>query len=200
MADHRDHSAACDNHEFPKLPHDLEAERSVLGAVLLNNDYIAIASEKVAPEHFFCQEHHHIFQQMLDMRKRRVAIDTLTLRDDLERIGDLEASGGAPYLAKLVDCVPCVSNVGFYADIVRQKAILRRVIYSTNTLQKQVFDGEDASVIIARAMDSLSRIAADNTAPGQNLFDTPEEIENAPPLRFAVQGRLVVETARHVWS
>ena len=93
------------------LPQNLDAERSVLGAVLLDNHTLNTAIEKLKPEDFFLEQHRRIFNQMVLLAEAQQAIDLVTLSDQLFRKGELEAAGGAPYLAQLVDGVPHVSNV-----------------------------------------------------------------------------------------
>src|SRR3989454_11757503 len=85
------------------LPHNLDAERSILGAILLDNHALNAAVEKLQPEDFFLDQHRRVFQQMIALGESQQAIDLVTLTDELQRRGELEASGGAAYLAQLVD-------------------------------------------------------------------------------------------------
>ena len=110
------------------LPHNLDAERSVLGAILLDNHTLNTAVEKLKPEDFFLEQHRRVFQQMMALGELQQAIDLVTLTDQLHRRGELEAAGGAAYLAQLVDGVPRVTNVEHYARIVKEKALLRNLI------------------------------------------------------------------------
>src|SRR5580704_9829539 len=93
------------------LPQTVEAERSVLGAILLDNHALNTAIEKLKPEDFFLDQHRRIFQQMIDLGEAQQAIDLVTLCDQLTRKGELEASGGAAYVAQLMDGVPRVSHL-----------------------------------------------------------------------------------------
>src|SRR3972149_7380771 len=88
------------------LPQNLDAERSVLGAILLDNHTLNAAIEKLKPEDFFLDQHRRIFNQMIELGEAQQAIDLVTLADLLHRKGELEAAGGAAYLAQLVDGVP----------------------------------------------------------------------------------------------
>ena len=103
------------------LPSNLDAERSILGAVLLDNNALNTAIESLKAEDFFLPQHRHVFTQMIALADAQQAIDLVTLTEELHRRGELEASGGAPYLASLVDGVPRVSNVEHYARIVKEK-------------------------------------------------------------------------------
>src|SRR5437773_7515635 len=83
------------------LPNNLEAERSVLGAILLDNHALNAAIETLRPEDFFLDQHRRVFTQMIALGESQQAIDLVTLTKEMHRKGDLEASGGAPYLASL---------------------------------------------------------------------------------------------------
>src|SRR6202453_1651698 len=97
------------------LPHNLEAERSILGAILLDNHALNAAVEKLRADDFFLPQHRHIFEGMVQLGERQQAIDTVTLMESLSRGGRLEAAGGVPYLSQLADGLPRVSNVEQYA-------------------------------------------------------------------------------------
>jgi len=93
------------------LPNNLDAERSVLGAILLDNNALNRAIEHLRPEDFFLLQHRRVFTQMIALGEGQQAIDLVTLTEELNRKGDLEASGGAPYLAALADGMPKVSSI-----------------------------------------------------------------------------------------
>ena len=103
------------------LPQNADAERSVLGAILLDNLQLDVAVDKLKPEDFFHDGHRRIFHQMIELGEQHQAIDLVTLTERLARIGELEGAGGAPYLASLVDGVPRISNVEHYARIVKER-------------------------------------------------------------------------------
>src|SRR6202030_1020780 len=112
------------------LPNNLDAERSILGAILLDNHTLNAAIEKLKPEDFFLDQHRRIFNQMIELGEAQQAIDLVTLSDQLHRKGELEAAGGAAYIAQLVDGVPHVSNLEHYARIIKEKSLLRSLIYA----------------------------------------------------------------------
>src|SRR5438876_12149363 len=122
------------------LPNNLDAERSVLGAILLDNNALNIAIENLRPEDFFHDHHRLVFTHMIALGESQQAIDLVTLTEELHRKGDLEASGGAPYLAALADGMPKVSNAEHYERIVKEKAILRNMIQTTNKIRQWAFD------------------------------------------------------------
>ncbi|HEX2711072.1 MAG TPA: DnaB-like helicase N-terminal domain-containing protein, partial [Candidatus Acidoferrales bacterium] len=125
------------------LPHNLDAERSVLGAIVLDNHLLNVALEKLKPEDFFLDQHRRVFQQMIALAEVEQAIDLVTMTDQLHRSGELEAAGGAAYLAQLVDGVPRVTNVEHYARIVKEKALLRNLIHQAHSIQQQAFEAEE---------------------------------------------------------
>ena len=149
------------------LPNNLEAERSVLGAILLDNNALNTAIENLRPEDFFLDQHRRVFTQMIALGEVQQAIDLITLTEELHRKGDLEASGGAPYLASLADGMPKVSNVEHYARIVKEKAMLRNLIHATHNIQQRAFEGEDgADAILDNAESSIFALAEDRAKVG----------------------------------
>lgn len=116
------------------LPQNLEAERSVLGAILLRNDAFQPAEDVLDAGDFFDERHRHIFFAMRRLHGRSVAIDLVSLKDDLESLGYLSEVGGPAYIASLVDGVPRSTPAEHYAKIVKGKAILRNLIVSAETI------------------------------------------------------------------
>ena len=120
------------------LPQNLEAERSVLGAILLDPSALSFVVPVISKEDFFPDTHRRIYAAMLELSERSAEIDILTLKEELDRAGSIEKAGGAAYLTALLDGVPDVGNVEHYARIVKEKATLRRLIRAG---QKIVRDG-----------------------------------------------------------
>src|SRR5258708_24093112 len=102
------------------LPHNLEAERSVLGAILLHNDAFNLAAELIDSDDFFRDAHRRIFDKMVKLVERGNAIDLVTLKEELGRSGELDEVGGPAYIAALVDGVPRSTNVEHYARILKR--------------------------------------------------------------------------------
>ncbi len=149
------------------LPNNLDAERSVLGAILLDNNALNTAIETLRPDDFFLDQHRRVFTQMIALAEVQQAIDLITLTEELHRRGDLEAAGGAPYLASLADGMPKVSNVEHYARIVKEKAMLRNLIHTTHNIQQRAFEGEDgADMILDNAESSIFELAEDRVKAG----------------------------------
>ncbi len=154
------------------LPHNIEAERSILGAVLLDNHALNAAVQVLRSEDFFLQQHRHIFDRMVHLGEKQQVldgqgIDLITLMEDLTRTGELEAAGGVAYLSMLADGLPRVTNVDHYARIVKEKAILRSLIHSAAVIQEQALAaGDDADVILDRAESSIFQLAEDRVKAG----------------------------------
>jgi replicative DNA helicase len=149
------------------LPSNLDAERSILGAILLDNSTLNAAIEALKAEDFFLPQHRHVFQQMIVLGEAQQAIDLVTLTEELHRRGELESAGGAPYLASLTDGVPRVSNVEHYARIVKEKAMLRNLIHASDKIKQSAFEGEDgADAILDGAESSIFALAEDRVKAG----------------------------------
>jgi len=119
------------------LPQNLEAERSILGAILLDNHALNAAVERVRSEDFFLSQHRQIFERMVQLAEKQQAIDVVTLMEDLSRRGELESAGGVAYLSQLADGLPRVTNVEHYARIVKEKSVLRNLAFSAAAIQEQ---------------------------------------------------------------
>jgi replicative DNA helicase len=149
------------------LPSNLEAERSILGAILLDNHALNAAIEKIRSEDFFLSQHRQIFERMIQLGEKQQAIDVVTLMEDLSRRGELEAAGGIAYLSQLADGLPRVTNVEHYARIVKEKAVLRSLIFSASAIQEQALAaGDDADVILDRAESVIFQLAEDRVKVG----------------------------------
>ena len=149
------------------LPHNLDAERSVLGAILLDNEVFNTAISIVTSAAFFRDAHRRIFECMTVLVERRSAIDFVILREELERAGELEEVGGAAYLASLVDGVPRATNVEYYARIVKEKATLRSLIYAANKIVANAYEADqDADLILDDAEGAIFAVAEDRVKAG----------------------------------
>ncbi len=142
------------------LPHNLEAERSVLGAILLHNDTFNTAVETIDSNDFYRDAHRRIFDKMVHLAERGEAIDLITLKEALNKAGDLDAVGGPAYISALVDGVPRSTNVEHYARIIKEKSTLRSLIYSANKILTNAYDAEeDADTILDQAESAIFAIA-----------------------------------------
>src|SRR5581483_9470630 len=149
------------------LPQNLDAERSVLGAILIDNHALNTAIEKLKPEDFFHDAHRRIFNQMIQLGESQQGIDLITLSDQLRRKGELEAAGGAAYIAQLIDGAYRISNLDHYARIIKEKSLLRNLIHATDSIKQTALDAEeDADSLLDRAESSIFQIAEDRIRTG----------------------------------
>ena len=168
------------------LPHNLEAERCVLGAILIHNDTFNQAAELVDADDFFRDAHRCVFDKMIDLNERGDVIDLVTLKDELGRSGDLDRVGGPAYIAGLVDGVPRSTHVEHYARIVKEKSTLRALIFSARRILDTAYATEDdADTILDQAEQQIFAIADDNIHTGfvplrdlvQGSFATIEKLQ-----------------------
>jgi replicative DNA helicase len=149
------------------LPHNLEAERSVLGAILIDNESYNIAAAVIDARAFFRDAHRRVFERMIDLAERSQPIDLVTLKEELERAGDLEEVGGPAYIASLVDGVPRATNVEYYAKIVKEKATLRSLIFSANKILSNAYEADqEADLILDEAESAIFAVAEDRVKAG----------------------------------
>src|SRR6266496_4028459 len=126
-------------------PHSIEAEKGVLGCVLLSpGDCLGFCIEKfkTGPEVYYDLRHRHIYEVLVEMYDRKEPIDLLTVQQRLKDRNQLEAVGGVAYLAALPDAVPSAANLSYYTDIVREKHLLRRVIQTCTSVVGRVYEHE----------------------------------------------------------
>jgi len=141
-------------------PQSIEAEMAVLGAVLLDNNAYSIATESITAEAFYKKAHADIFAAMTLLGQRGEAIDMITLTEELKKLGTFQSIGGAAYLTNIMDTISTAANVEYYASIVLQKHILRRLITISNHLATECYAGErEASDILDEAEKSVFEIS-----------------------------------------
>jgi len=149
------------------LPSNVEAERSILGAILLDNAVCNQAIELLRRDDFFLDSHRRIFDKMVVLTERLMPIDLITLSDELRRAGEFEQIGGATYIASLIDGVPRTDTIEPYAKLVKQKSMLRKLISASQQIVSLAFEEEDdADVIIDKAEQLIFQIAEDRVRQG----------------------------------
>jgi DnaB-like helicase N terminal domain/AAA domain len=146
------------------MPMNLEAERSLLGAILIDNATLKIIAEKLEPNWFFHDHHRKIYIAMLELDEDGAPIDLITLTEYLQTKKDLANVGGAAYISQLMDGTPHLTNVAHYAKIVHEKAVLRGLIHATHAIQQQAFEGnDDVTAILERAEKSMCYVLESQT-------------------------------------
>jgi len=149
------------------LPHSVEAEKAVLGAILLDNQLFDQAAEILAQDDFYADANRTIYKRMGILSADARAIDSVTLREELLKESQLEAVGGAAYIASLLDGVPRISNLEHYARIVKEKSLLRKLIHSTNEILIRSFSAdEDPMVLLERAESAIFQISEERVKGG----------------------------------
>lgn len=166
------------------LPHSSEAERAVLGAILLDNELFDQTSEILTKNDFYLESNRNIFSTMEGLSSSFRTIDSLTIKEELQKDNRLEAVGGVAYIASLLDGVPRVSSIDHYARIVKEKALLRRLVHSANEiLLRSISNEEDPLDLLERAEKSIFDISQEKIKGGfiqlQDLLtESYEKIES----------------------
>ncbi|HXV14803.1 MAG TPA: replicative DNA helicase [Candidatus Krumholzibacteria bacterium] len=141
-------------------PQSLEAEMAVLGAVLLDNNAFSIATESLSSDAFYKKAHKDIFAAMEGLSARGEAIDVVTLSEELKQRGTFQSSGSATYLTQIMDSVHTAANVEYYANIVLEKFVMRRLITISNDIATQCYSGErEASELLDEAEKHIFEIS-----------------------------------------
>jgi replicative DNA helicase len=148
-------------------PQDLAAEQSVLGGMLLSKDAIADVLERLGPGDFYRPAHQNVYDAVLDLYGRGEPADAVTVAAELDRRGLLRRIGGAPYLHTLISTVPTAANAGYYAGIVAEKALLRRLVEAGTRVVQYGYagaEGADVNEIVDRAQAEMFDVTRQRTA------------------------------------
>jgi len=144
-------------------PQDIDAEKSVLGSILLDKEAIINIVDFLRPEHFYKTSHQNIFQAMVNLYEKREPIDVITLQNELNRDSKLEESGGVSYLTELVYFVSSSANSLNHARLIQESSMRRNLISSAAKLTELAYEEDSVSAIIDKAEQNLFSIYKDNT-------------------------------------
>jgi replicative DNA helicase len=175
-------------------PWSPEAEQAVLGAMLLDQDAALRAAELLDHSQFYQDAHRRLFRAAVALTEQRVVIDHITLRNELSRRDELDLVGGADYIAELVDSVATAANLEHHARIIREKAILRRLIEASTAIIQEAYDGhESANELLDHAEGRIFRISQERRQEGfvrikEMLWPTMERIETLQKSGKSVTG------------
>lgn len=148
-------------------PQNLEAEQAVLGAILLQAEALITAMERVSTEDFYDKSHQLIYESMIQLSEDNQPIDLITLTSLMQDKGQLEDIGGVSYLAKLAQAVPTAANVDYYAQIIEEKSMLRRLIRTATTIVSEGYaGGEDVSGMLSDAERKILEISNRRSSSG----------------------------------
>ena len=177
--------------DAPILPANEGAESSILGAILLDNSLYAQAAALHADD-FSLDAHRRIYSRMRDLQETGQPVDMITLVEELDRHKEVEAIGGRAYLSSLIDGVPDRPSIEHYVRIIKNKALLRRVVRNAEAqIMRASAPGADPAIIgkeLSQFAGALQQDAEDQNWRG--LFHTYQEFQNAPPLQFAIENFL----------
>lgn len=173
------------------LPHSIDAEKLVLGAILVQNDAFDQAAELLDSRDFFRDAHRRIFDKMVTLAERDQGIGVGALKEELRRSDELEEVGGQAYLSSLVDGLPPSANVEHYARVVKEKATLRSLIHYANRVLADAYQGEeDAALILDSADKAIFNIVEDSLREG--LVPARELVQNS----FAIIEKLQIDRGK----
>ena len=148
-------------------PHSLEAERSILGGILVNIQNLSVILSVLSPEDFYKEAHRRILDKIILLVDKGLPVDLLSLTEALGRDGLLEDVGGASYLASLMDGVPRSLNVSYHAQVVKEKALLRRLIASSMRIMTSSYEEQDEpDAILDQAQSAIIDVAEQRTKMG----------------------------------
>lgn len=154
-------------------PQNIEAEKAVLGAIFLSNDALVESMEYVTYDDFFKRAHQIIFDKMVDLNDRDKPIDVLTIREELQKSNQVDDIGGVSYIVELAETVPTAANVVYYAKIVQEKSVLRKLIKTATTIVTRSYVGEEeVSDLLDEAERSIMNVSESNSKEGfKNIRD-----------------------------
>jgi len=159
------------------LPTNVDAERFVLGSILLDEGFYVQAAGTLEPDDFSLEKHRRIFRRMGELQERGETIDRVTVANELMKFNELEACDGLSYLVSLDDGLPHIPNLDSYIRIVKEKAILRRIIFaSQNMMNRCLLGEEEAGTILAGAEETLLKLGEAGVKTG--LVNPGEILEN----------------------
>jgi len=178
-------------HRLP--PQNLEAEMSVLGGVLLENEALNRALEVLIPTDFYRESHRKIFKALITLSEKNEPADLVTLTAELNKRNELEDVGGGTYLATLVDYVPTAANIAYYCKLVKEKSVARKLIEVSTDIATKGYEGGDMEEILDQAEKSIFEIAENRTRPSyfpvrDILKDTFKTIEKLYDRKELVTG------------
>ena len=185
--------AANEKNKSITPPHDLEAEKSVLGALLIDSDAIVKVVEFLRPKHFYTEAHKKIFTAILALYEKRKPTDLITVPNQLKKMKDLTKVGGVSYLTELVNIVPSSANIEHYASLIKDDAIRRSLLSVSGDIGSLVFKEKDVTVLLDSSEQLLFSISQDNDSGdiipiSQVIERTFERLDELSKTKGALRG------------
>ena len=176
-------------------PFSLEAETAVLGGMLIDREAVTRAMEFVSDAMFYREANRRLYRAMVRLFERGDVIDVITVSEELKKTGEMESTGGFDYLGKLVDAVPTSANLEYHAKIVRDKAILRRLVEQSTQIIRDVYEQGEREVddILDQAEARIFQVAESQAREGfvwikEILWATFEHIEKLQESESGITG------------
>jgi len=182
----------------PQMPNNIEAERAILGGIMLHNSALETVADKIIPENFFHVNHKKIYEAILALHEDELPMDDIHVIEWLSQAKTLDLAGGPAYIASLMDGRPKVENLGYYADMVVGKARLRKLIRETEFVQKRALEGsadiEDLEEQFRSAIEVGTAITPNGNGNGNGhkiSYSTTEFLQKDwPEPEYLIQGLL----------
>lgn len=177
-----------------KIPQNLEAEMAVLGSAFLTNYALDKVCEELLPEMFLSTPNRRIFEAIYELHQNKIPLDSATVKNEIEKKGNINAIGGIEYLSEVIDSVITAANVDYYIDIVREKALRRKLIEVTNQISSSAYnEEEDTSILIDDAEKKIfsvtkARKAGEFKTIGEVLRTTQEHLERLAKNKADITG------------
>ncbi len=146
-------------------PQNIEAEMSVLGGILLENEALNKALEMITPDDFYRDSHRKVFSAIIALSERSEPVDLVTLTGELQKAGGMDQVGGTSYLATLVDYVPTAANIVYYCRLVKEKAMARRLIHVATEIATEGYEGADMELTLDKAEKAIFELAENRDTP-----------------------------------
>jgi hypothetical protein len=187
-----------------KLPVNLDAERSILGAILVDrsvpNVTMKTARELISPDDFSLEQNRRVFRNMLFLDDAGRPIEIIAIVENLTQNRELESAGGSAYLSSLMDGMPRISNVGYYAKVVKEKSRLRQIIYKTYQVEAEAFAGNTSPEALIAELETFAK-QTDNKANPAVVVSFRSLLEmDLPPLKFLFEPLLTEGGTGEIWG
>ena len=184
----RNHSTSNKTQFLP--PHDFEAEQAVLGACLISKEAIKEVFSELSPSDFYRDAHRKIARAILSLWKEGEPVDYLTVKEVLERRGELEEVGGITYLEELVDIVPTAATVGYHIGVVKELSVRRRVIEALNELSEWAYDRERSIEELVEGLEATKEEVMGKVSPPPTVSAKELQNDDLPDPEWLIGGLL----------
>jgi hypothetical protein len=183
-----------------KLPSNLDAEKNILGAILIDCAAMKTARETLVPDDFSLEQNRRIFRNMLFLDDAQQPIEAVSLVENLTQNRELEGAGGAEYIASLMDGMPRMSNVAYYVKIVKEKSRLRQIIYHTQKVQTDAIEGFSSPDDLANQLETFSKQSTNTGNPAVVVSFRDLLTMELPALEYAIEPLLTVGGTGEIWA